>query len=156
MGTLTVKVKRLYKKDQYTIGKMYINGEYFCDTLEDKDRGLTSDMDLIAIKQIKVYGETAIPTGTYEIDMETVSPKFKNRSWALPYRGKVPRLVDVKGFDGVLIHVANKASELAGCIAVGNNKAVGQVLNSSATFHKLMVQLLDAKDAGDKIQLIIE
>jgi hypothetical protein len=59
------------------------------------------------IKSKKIYGETAVPTGTYKIDMSTVSPKFKNRSWARPYEGKVPRLINVKGFDGVLIHPGN-------------------------------------------------
>ena len=156
MGTLNIKVTRPYKKDKYTIGKMYLDGKYFCDTLEDKDRGLTSDMTVSEIKQIKVKHETAIPTGVYEIDMDTVSPKFQNRSWAIPYRGKVPRLVDVKGFTGVLIHVANKPEELSGCIAVGENKIVGGLSESTITFHKLMCKLIDAHQAGDKIILTIE
>lgn len=139
-------LKRIAKKDTYTIGKLYVDGKYVADTLEDKDRGLSSDMSLEEIKKIKVYGETAIPTGTYKIDMNTVSPKFKNRSWAKPWEGKIPRLINVPGYEGVLIHVANRASELLGCVAVGENKVKGQVINSTATFSKLMAILLKDKD----------
>ena len=104
-------VKRVAKKNEYTIGRLYIDGNYTCDTLEDCDRGLTQDMPLEEIKSKKIYGKTAIPTGTYEIDMNTVSPKFKDRSWAKPYGGKIPRLVNVPGFDGILVHPLNNASE---------------------------------------------
>ena len=73
-------LKRIAKRDTYTIGKLYIDGKYFSDTLEDPDRGLTNSMSREQIAKIKVYGETAIPTGTYNIDMNAVSTKFKNRS----------------------------------------------------------------------------
>ena len=127
---MEILVKRIAKKSKYTIGKMYIDGQYICDTLEDADRGLNQNMSLEEIKNKKVYGETAVPTGTYKVDMNTVSPKFKSRTWAKPYGGKLPRLVLVPGYDGVLIHPGNKAEDTLGCILVGENKAVGQVLNS--------------------------
>ena len=101
---MELKVKRKAFEKDYTIGKLYIDGVAYCDTLEDCDRGLTQDMPLEEIQAKKVYGKTAIPTGTYEIDMNTVSPKFKDRSWAKPYGGKLPRLVNVPGYEGVLIH----------------------------------------------------
>lgn len=135
---MKLELIRKYKKATYTIGKLYIDGKYFCDTLEDKDRGLDDSMSEGVIKSKKVYGQTAIPTGTYFIDMNTVSPKFKDRSWAKPYNGKIPRLVGVKGFDGVLIHPLNEASESIGCVGVGQNKVKGKVVNSVATFNKLM------------------
>ena len=75
-------LKRTFKGPNYTIGQLYVNGVYECDTLEDTDRGLTSSMTVQEIASKKLYGETAIPTGTYKIDMNTVSPKFKDRSWA--------------------------------------------------------------------------
>lgn len=131
-------LKRIAKKSTYTIGKLYVDNVYFCDTLEDTDRGLTSKMSLDQIKNKKVYSKTAIPTGTYNIDMNTVSPTFKNRSWAKPWGGKLPRLQNVPGYDGVLIHVGNTASDTSGCILVGQNKVVGQVINSTDTFNKLM------------------
>lgn len=139
-------LKRIAKKPTYTIGKLYIDGEYFSDTLEDRDRGLTQDMDLEDILRIKVYGETAIPTGTYKIDMNTISPKFKDRSWAKPYKGKMPRLLNVPGFDGVLLHPGNSADDSLGCILVGNNTQVGKVLNSQAVFKRLMQKLLGEQD----------
>lgn len=139
-------LKRIAKKPTYTIGKLYIDGEYFADTLEDRDRGLTQDMDLEDILRIKVYGETAIPTGTYRIDMNTISPKFKDRSWAKPYKGKIPRLLNVPGFDGVLLHPGNSANDSLGCVLVGNNTQVGKVLNSQAVFKRLMQKLLGEQD----------
>ena len=144
--------KRIAKKSKYTIGKMYIDGQYICDTLEDADRGLNQNMSLEEIKNKKVYGETAVPTGTYKVDMNTVSPKFKSRTWAKPYGGKLPRLVLVPGYDGVLIHPGNKAEDTLGCILVGENKAVGQVLNSQVTFKKIMSILTK----GTNITITIE
>lgn len=149
-------LRRIFKGPRYTIGKLFINGVYECDTLEDQDRGLTSQMSLEEIKAKKVYGVTAIPTGTYSINMTTVSPKFKDRAWAKPYKGILPRLENVKGYKGVLIHVGNKAEDTLGCILVGENKVKGQVINSTATFYELMTVLLKAQSAGEVIELTIE
>ena len=131
-------LKRIAKMEKYTIGKLYIDGKYFSDTLEDTDRNLTSTMSKDQIVKVKVYGKTAIPTGTYVVDMNTVSPKFGKRSWAQPYEGKVPRLQDVPGYEGVLIHPGNTADDTSGCILVGRNKVKGQVVESQNTFHSLM------------------
>lgn len=138
---MEILVKRIAKLPTYTIGKMYIDGNYVCDTLEDTDRGLTQHMPLNEIQAKKVYGKTAIPAGTYQISLDAVSAKFKDRVWAKPYNGKLPRLLDVPGYEGVLIHVGNKAEDTLGCILVGENKVKGQVINSTNTFHKIM-QLL--------------
>lgn len=131
-------LKRIAKMEKYTIGKLYIDGKYFSDTLEDTDRNLTNTMSKDEIAKVKVYGKTAIPTGTYVVDMNTVSPKFGKRSWAQPYEGKVPRLQDVPGYEGVLIHPGNTADDTSGCILVGRNKVKGQVVESQNTFHSLM------------------
>lgn len=139
-------LKRIAKMEKYTIGKLYIDGEYFVDTLEDTDRNLTSTMSKDKIAKVKVYGKTAIPTGTYVVDMNTVSPKFGKRSWAQPYGGKVPRLQDVPGYEGVLIHPGNTADDTSGCILVGRNKVKGQVVESQDTFKALMKILVKAKD----------
>lgn len=154
---MELKVKRVAKKDEYTIGRLYVDGNLFSDTLEDCDRGLTQDMPLEEIKAKKVYGKTAIPTGTYEIDMNTVSPKFEKRSWAKPYGGKIPRLVNVPGYEGVLIHVGNTSESTSGCLLVGKNSVKGMVTDSSRTFMSLMSKyLLPAKLRGEKISLTIE
>ena len=95
-------------KDTYTPGTLYIDGERVCDTLEDLDRGLTQDMSIGEIQSKKIYGETAIPKGTYKITLDVVSPKFSQYPFYMEVcKGKIPRLVDVPGYDGVLIHVAD-------------------------------------------------
>lgn len=153
---MNITIKRIFKGDKYAIGKLYVNGIYECDTLEDTDRGLTEDSPLSEIQSKKVYGETAIPTGTYKIDMNTVSPKFKDRSWAKFCGGKLPRLIDVPGYSGVLIHVGNKPADTLGCILVGDNKIKGQVINSTSTFQELYSLMLKAKVAGEEITITIE
>ena len=150
---MEITVKRIAKRQGYTIGKMSIDGEYFCDTLEDADRGLTADMPLERIQKLKVYGQTAIPTGRYAVTLDVVSPRFKARSWARPYGGKIPRLLNVPGFEGVLCHPGNDSSATSGCILVGRNTVVGKVTDSVATFHALMKKLLAA---GDDIFIDIE
>lgn len=149
-------LKRIAKQKTYTIGKLYIDGVYECDTLEDTDRGLSDDMTIEEIKKKKVYGQTAIPYGTYEVNMNVVSPKFKDRSWATPYDGKLPRLMNVPGYEGVLIHVGNKPEDTLGCLLVGQNKIKGQVVNSTATFHELMEKLTEVHEIGEKISITIE
>lgn len=149
-------LKRLYFKDSYTIGKLYINDSYFCDTIEDKDRGLTKCMSESEIDSIKVYGKTAIPIGTYDVTLNVKSPKFsdfKRYKWAKVCDGYIPRLLNVPGFDGILIHVANTADDILGCIAVGENKVKGQVINSTNTFNKLIKELNKYKDSTIKIEI---
>lgn len=154
---MQLTLDRRYKKDTYTIGILYVDGLYFSETIEDRDRGLEQTTPIDTIKKIKVYGETAIPIGTYSIDMNTVSPKFKNRDWAKPYKGKVPRLKDVPGYSGILIHPFNTAEESKGCIAVGRNKIKGKVVESTYYFKRLMnLYLVPAKNRGEEIFITIK
>ena len=140
---MRLELTRIYKGRDYTIGRLYVDGVYLCDTLEDTDRGLSSAMTSAEIKALKVFGKTAIPRGMYFIDMQTVSPRFRLRKWAKAHGGRVPRLQGVRGFDGVLIHPGNTASDTDGCILVGYNKAKGKVLESVAAYERLFA-LLDA------------
>ena len=139
-------LQRRFRGPKYTIGTLYINGERFCDTLEDVDRGLSCKLREAENIRLKIAGATAIPVGTYHITLDQVSSKFRYKSWAQPYGGRLPRLLSVPAFTGVLIHPGNTAADTEGCLLVGENKAVGQVINSVATFHKLMPILLAAKD----------
>lgn len=142
---MELRVKRVALKSDYTIGRLYVNGEYVCDTLED------------AVRNTKIYGKTAIPCGTYKITMDVVSPKFKDRSWAKPYDGKLPRLIDVPNYEGVLIHVGNTAEDTSGCLLVGQNRAVGKLVNSTQTFMSLMEKhLIPAKNSGEEITITYE
>lgn len=146
-------LKRINNQDNYCEGKLYIDGIYQCDVIEDVDRGLTNEMSVTEIQSKKVYGETAIPKGTYQITLDVVSPKFKDRSWATFCEGKLPRLLDVPGFEGVLIHVGNKAADSLGCLLVGQKSSDGIVSNSTQTFKDLYYKL---KQATDQITITIE
>lgn len=144
---MEIVLERKWKKPNYTIGILSIDGKRFCETLEDTDRGLRDSMSIGQIKSLKKPHITAIPTGVYEVNLNTVSPKFGSRSFYKEVcKGKVPRLLNVKGFDGILIHAGNKAEDTDGCILVGQNKVVGQVINSQATFRKLYKILSNSKD----------
>ena len=140
---MKLELIRRYCANGYTIGSLLVDGVKFCDTLEPTDRGLTSSMTLQEIKANKVKGKTAIPTGIYHVDMNTVSPRLKNKSYAKPYGGRVPRLQGVQGFDGVLIHPGNTADDTEGCILVGRNTEVGKLTDSKATYCKLF-EMMDA------------
>lgn len=151
-------LKRIYTCSAYTIGHLYINNEYFCDTIEDTDRFLFNDMTAEEIKCMKVYGKTAMPCGKYNITMKVQSPKFSNPKykWAKPFNGYLPRLLNVNGFDGILIHVLNTAEDSLGCIGVGENKVKGKVVNSTITFNKLMFDyLLPADERNENITIEI-
>lgn len=135
---MELRVERRWRKDNYTVGRLYVDGEYFCNTLEDKDRGLKQGDGMELIKEKKVYGETAVPTGRYRVRMDVISPKYSRIDW---YRnlcgGKMPRLENVPGFEGVLIHPGNTAADSLGCILVGKNTKVGQLTSSKAAFAAL-------------------
>lgn len=152
---MILTLDRKYKLPTYTIGKLYIDGEYFCDTLEDKDRGLTDDMTVSEISKIKIKKETAIPTGTYSITLNTVSPRFSVSSFYKQVcNGKLPRLLNVKGFDGILIHVGegiNGKDLTSGCILVGKNTIKGGLTNSKECFKELYKLLKDRYNKGEKI-----
>lgn len=153
---MELKLIRKVKNPSFTLGDLYVNGEYFSNTLEDTDRGLMDSMSLDEIKSKKVYGKTAIPKGTYDITLDVVSPKFKDRTWAKFCDGKLPRLIDVKGYEGVLIHVGNRAEDTLGCILVGQNATSGFVNNSTDTFKRLYELLQDSKSKGEKLTIKIE
>ena len=124
---MKIKVKRIAKKEKYTIGHLFINDEYFCDTIEDKDRGLDDSMTESEIKKIKIKGKTAIPTGEYKLAID-YSPHFGKNCF---------HILNVKGFDGIRIHSGNDEEDSEGCLIVGQNKLVGKVINSKDTLAKL-------------------
>lgn len=154
---MEIVLERKWKKPNYTIGILSIDGKRFCETLEDVDRGLKDSMSIEQIKSLKKPHITAIPTGVYEVNLNTVSPKFGSRSFYKEVcKGKVPRLLNVKGFDGILIHAGNKAEDTDGCILVGRNLEVGKVLKSQETFFSLYKMLKKANDARDPILIRIQ
>ena len=143
---MEIRINRIASKEYYTIGKLYINGTYFCDTLEDTDRGLADTMQVNEILAKKVKAQTAIPTGKYDIIL-SFSPRFKR---------VLPLLLSVKGFEGIRIHAGNTAEDTEGCLLVGENKEKGKVLNSRATFERLMAILLECEKRKEKVTITIE
>ena len=150
---MELKLRRIARRDTYTIGRLYIDGVYFCDTIEDKDRGLRQGLPIAVNKQLKVKSKTAIPAGRYRVTMSVKSPKMSLRPAYDFCNGYVPRLLEVPAFEGILIHIGNTARDSAGCILVGENKVVGKVINSTATFHRLYERL---KSANGLIYITIE
>ena len=145
---MNLELKRIFKGKDYTIGRLFIDGKYFCDTLEDPVRQLDSADD-------KIYSKTAIPTGKYKVSMSIVSPKYsirKSYNWC---GGRLPRLLDVPFFEGILIHSGNTPDHTAGCILVGENKIKGQVINSMNTLKNLWVKLNVADEVGEEIWIDI-
>lgn len=143
---MEIKVKRITPIDYpYTIGKMYIDGEYFCDTLEDRVRDINKN-GKFDNGEVKVAGETAIPYGRYQV-VVTMSPKFKR---------ELPRLLNVPNFDGILIHRGNTDKDSAGCLLLGENKVKGKVINSTPYEQKLVSILKDVQNKGEEIWITIE
>ena len=149
---------RKWKKDLYTVGKLYVNGVAFCETMEDTDRGLKQDMPLSKIKMIKKAEVTAIPTGTYNILMNVISPKYSLKPWYVQNcnNARMPRIENVPGYSGVLIHPGNTHKDSAGCVLVGVNDVRGMITKSKETFIKLYNKLWIAYKKGEKITLTIK
>lgn len=139
---MELKLIRNKSNKEYTEGKLYIDGAYFCDTLEDKDRGLKQSMSASEIKKLKAYGETCIPYGTYDVVL-SYSPKFKKI---------MPEVLKVKGFTGIRIHNGSYISHTYGCPLVGDKYKDGMLTNSKKTFAELMAKL----EGQTNIKLIIE
>lgn len=142
---MELRLERKYRNNNYCIDKLYIDGKYFSDVLEDPDRGLTDTMSLEEIKKIKIKGNTCIPYGTYNITI-TYSPRFKKN---------LPLLNNVKGFDGIRIHSGNKPQDTEGCLLPGFNKVKGQVIDSRVTTDKLIAQIQQALNKGEKVTITI-
>jgi hypothetical protein len=134
---MKLRVERLWKKPAYTVGRLFVDGKFFCNTLEDTVRDLSNEK--------KVYGKTAIPYGKYKV-VYNWSPKFGRN---------LPRLLNVPAFEGILIHPGNTADDSAGCILVGRNTEVGRLTESRYTSDKLNVLIEDAQRGGESITIEI-
>ena len=134
---MKLTLKRIALRSTYTIGRLYVDGNYFCDTLEDTVRDLNKNGKFDNGEK-KVYAKTAIPYGTYEIKW-TYSPRFKKYT---------PQLMNVPSFSGIRIHAGNSSTDTEGCLLLGQNKKVGMVLNSRATINKFYPMIKEACSKG--------
>lgn len=157
-GTLNIVVERKWNKRElnYCVGNIYLNGRKVCNSMEPADWGLKSSMSVEEIKAIKAShtdAPIAIPIGTYRVVLDIVSPKYKNVPFYnnLCNGGRVPRLFNVKGFDGVLIHAGSIAgkygqTDTLACLLPGDNIKTGMVLNSRIRFEQIYKEMLKYKD----------
>ena len=153
---MKLKLVRKWKKEGYTIGKLYVDDIFFSNTIEDKDRGLNQNMPKEKILFMKKPGITAIPTGTYEIVLNVQSSKYKKSKAMMKFcQAYMPRLLNVPGYDGVLIHPGNSASDTEGCIIPGKNDKVGWVSNSTNYFKELYNKMKIANKKGENITIEI-
>jgi len=148
---MKILVDRKYKKNTYTISNVYVDDKWMGNIIEDKDRGLKQTDPLSVIKAKKVPKETAIPSGKYRITLDVVSPKFSANSYYYKIcKGRLPRLLNVPGFEGILIHKGSSALDSAGCLICGLNTVKGKVTQSASCFEKLY-KLLDAANKRHEI-----
>lgn len=129
-------LKRETFTEKSTISSLFINGVFECYVLEDTDRGLDFKMQLAEIEKLKVYAETAIPYGSYEIRI-TMSNRFKRL---------LPILIGVKGYEGIRIHTGNTAVDTHGCLLPARKKGINSVSESTLAFNQLFTKLQNAKD----------
>ena len=133
---MKLQLTRVQLDNDVTIGELLVDGAFECWTLEDTVRGEDEP---------KVYGETAIPFGTYKVDI-TDSPRFKRR---------LPLLLNVAGFGGVRIHPGNDAGDTEGCILVGLDREAKRIGHSKLAFDVLFAKLEAARAIGAEITLEI-
>ena len=152
---MKIVVDRKYKKSTYTISNLTIDGKWFCNVVEDTDRNLDNTMSVTHIQKVKdVNGNgvnddaiTAIPRGTYKVTLDVVSPKFSKKDYYKKFcNGKVPRLLNVPGIDGFLMHCGSTAKSSAGCLILGYNKIKGGVVDSQKAFETVYKELLKDKN----------
>lgn len=141
---MKLELKRIALKPNYTIGKLFINGTYYCDTIEDKVIDLNKNGKFDDGLN-KVMHQTAIPYGTFKVVVNH-SPKFKR---------ELPRLLDVPYFEGILIHNGSDQNSSSGCIIVGENKTVGKVTNSTFYMNNLTARIKDAQNKGETTTITI-
>jgi hypothetical protein len=142
---MKLRLLRRYLGPLYTIGSLFINGLYFCDTIEDRVRDINRDGDLDDPGEGKVFAETAIPYGKYKVEL-SMSPKFKR---------VLPMVLNVKHFTGIRIHKGNTAKDTHGCILPGENKVKGKVLRSEKYEVELIKQMMEAVNRGEDIDIQI-
>lgn len=154
---MEILVYRKWKKPDYTVGRLSVDGVFMANTMEDIDRGLDDGMQDWQIRNKKIPNRTAIPTGRYIVDMTTVSPKFSKYPFYMEVcQGKLPRLKNVKGFEGILIHCGSDHTHSSGCILVGLNKEKGKLVDSKETFKKIYALMKGAHDRGETIYINVE
>lgn len=143
---MVIRIDRQWKKAEYTISRVFINGNYYgCNALEDTDRGLLQTMQLSELQRKKIKGKTAIPRGYYDVRI-TYSQKYKKM---------MPLVVDVPAFSGIRLHSGNSAKDTEGCILFGKNDKVGWISDSRYWTNKIYNEIERALQRKEKVTLIV-
>lgn len=148
---MNIEIRRIYKGPYYTIGRLFCNGKYFCDTLENPVRNPVD----AGTRFNKVPGRTAIPYGCYDVTIDVVSPRFASNRNYDSIEARMPRLLKVPHFEGVLIHPGNCVEHTQGCILVGCNSSKGWLTHSRQTFFRLYDLMKRARANNENINLTI-
>lgn len=153
---MKIEVIRLKRLPGWTSGKLHVDGSYVCDTLEDADRGLEQSMGEARVAELKVPGSTAIPSGEYKVTLGVKSPRFG----AMPFYkgacgGRLPRLIGVPGFEGVLIHAGNSAADTRGCVLVGRRAPQGILTDSRGALAEVCRLVREAEAEGRDVLIDI-
>ena len=151
---MKIKIERKARKSGYTIGKVYVDGKYFCDSLEDTDRGVTQLMPFVSMGGIKGYwvkpdngrvekvcGKTAIPTGLYDCTIQ----------WWEKHKCYCPMLLRVGGFTGILLHNGMTADHSEGCVLLGKNNVLGRLDGDRIYMDALAARVLACQKTGEKV-----
>lgn len=142
---MKIKLIREIFTDKSTIGRMFIDGQYFCDTLEDTDRDENKN-GVFDNGETKIYGETAIPYGHYEVIV----------NYSNAFKRDLPLLLNVPHFEGIRIHRGNKPEDTKGCILVGEYKQVPNWISNSTGYEvELTGHIKDAIIKGNKVSIDI-
>lgn len=151
-------LERKYLKSNYTISNLSVNGKFYCNVIEDVVRDFNKN-GTFDCGEFKISGHTAIPYGEYEITLDVLSPKFsKYPFYKEVCGGRLPRLLNVPAFEGILIHCADGPEGhklVAGCLGVGYNTIKGGLTNGKEVFKGLYKLLKEAKNKGEKIVIKI-
>lgn len=148
---MEIIVKRTVLNNEYTEGKLSIVGNSFtCDTLEDTNRDINKNGKFDG-NEVKIHGKTAIPFGRYKVVLDIVSPKFSKVATYNSIQGKLPRLLNVPHFEGILIHIGNTVADTDGCLLVGVKLYDGFITKSKDTFFRLYDILKQAEQRSEEI-----
>ena len=142
---MKILLERKYLGPSYTIGKLSIDGWHICEVIEDIVRDLNKDGDLLDEGEIKIAKETAIPYGTFNVEL-SMSPKFKR---------VLPMILNVPHFEGIRIHKGIDEKSTWGCLIPGENKVKGKVLHSEKYEMMIIEHLLRAEKQGKEINITI-
>lgn len=141
---MKLRVERLWPRAEYTVGRLYVNGKMYCNTLEDRVADVNKN-GVFDGNERKVPGKTAIPYGEYNVVF----------NWSPHFGRNLPRLLNVPAFEGILIHPGNTADDSAGCILVGKNTSPGRLTESRYISDNLNILIEDAQRKGEKITIEI-